>query len=150
MRNKSLIKTIVYAVIAVFVMCCIFAGDAMTLLRYSSYTGETVGVVEDVETRRVWHRKRYRTEARVTYSYSVDGQEYRSISNWGSGGGARAGQEITVRFDPEDPMKSVTELDKARSEWSFTAFGMATVFVGAVVWFERTAIRKYDGRRYVP
>lgn len=142
MKKKPFLKTIAYIAAAVFVIGCLVWNDATALRRYQAYEGETTGIVENVDSYETYssYRKmgdRWRTKKRTTYSYLVDGREYRASTD----GGVRIGSEIVVKFDPADPSDHMTELEKpdAIGMWVFPV--EAVGIVAAVIWFDKKAMR---------
>lgn len=117
-RNRFYVVCIIFAL---FMLLNVVVTPVFVLVKYNFYGGETQGIVEDVQSRRSRRHRRYQ----VTYSYAVDDKTYVNISPYGRGARGYVGQEILVRYDPEDPEDAMTSLEKAMAE--------ATLWSGVVV-----------------
>jgi hypothetical protein len=82
---------------------------------------------------------------RITYEYSVDGQRYEServifggplaSSHFRAGREVsrhRPGKQVTVYFDPNDPMQSVLKAGATRDAWQWIILGVVFAFAGTV------------------
>lgn len=119
MRNK--IAHFIVIIFVIFMLMNVVVTPLFVLFTYNSYEGVTSGVVEDVQSRRSRRHRKYQ----VTYSYAVDDETYANISPYGRGARGYVGQEILVRYDPEDPEDAMTSLEKVHAE--------ATLISGAIV-----------------
>lgn len=145
MRSRRF--SVIYVIFIIFMVFYLLVGPVVTLVAYSRYEGETMGTVEHVESRRSRRHRKYK----ITYSYAVDDIRYEGVSNWGRSTRAGSGQEILVKYDPENPDDAMTNLEKAMAEATLCSGAVVGSVVVTVTWIQKRRRPEY-GRagRYGP
>ena len=98
--------------------CIILAGiiffrHMMILADYKGYDGKAQAVIQNIEMRHIYAKAVSYEEYRIFYTYTVDGQEYSTQSEWiTTSSDLRIGGTISIRYDTADPENVVLTMEK--------------------------------------
>jgi hypothetical protein len=113
---------------------------------WPSVEGQVIGAMVETKIDRDEDGTSTRYSPRITYTYSVSGQQYTSdqvvigARRWHTSR-ARAeaklayqpGQQVTVHYNPDKPVQAVLEVGATRGAWGTLAIGIVFTILGAIV-----------------
>lgn len=131
-------------------VCIILAGIiffqyVMILADYEGYDGKAQAVIQNIEMRHIYAKAVSYEEYRIFYTYTVNGQEYSTQSEWiTTSSDLRIGGTTSIRYDTADPENVVLTMEKDNATGTILGMALTAVIIIGIKLFANYRNKNYQ------
>lgn len=131
--------------VCIILVGIIFFQYMMILADYEGYDGKAQAVIQNIEMQHVYAKAVSYEEYRIFYTYTVDGQEYSTQSEWiTTSSDLRIGGTISIRYDTADPENVVLTMEKDNAIGTILGIALTAVIIIGIKLFANYRNKNYQ------